>query len=189
VLKLVIPTSPCDTVCVCDRVSRFTCTNWYRHCYSHCKPQGTAAPLYDVSRVVPRATAPTMTTVPASAGLNADLESDAVDGESPESTEAETAISLDAHATQLRGLGLEVAVAVTPPDMQAPLDRVRVEIALQAGGDHASPSGEWLVKFWALGPHKWREAIDGRHWKHGPPVYDYCMHGGNGVSSHSTLCV
>lgn len=130
-----------------------------------------------------------MTTVPASAGLNADLESDAVDGESPESTEAETAISLDAHATQLRGLGLEVAVAVTPPDMQAPLDRVRVEIALQAGGDHASPSGEWLVKFWALGPHKWREAIDGRHWKHGPPVYDYCMHGGNGVSSHSTLCV
>lgn len=36
-----------------------------------------------------------------------------------------------------------------------------------------------LAVWYALGPHKWREAVDGRHASHGPLVYDKCLHGAN----------
>lgn len=49
-----------------------------------------------------------------------------------------------------------------------PLDEIRKGVPV-----------EWRRRYWALGPNKWSEAIDGRHWQHGPAVYDYCLHGGN----------
>lgn len=117
---------------------------------------------------------------PASAQTPKDSESKA------EVTSDAAALSPAEHAVKLRAQGLEVAVAVTPPDMKDPLDRIRTNVALCAGGENA-PKAEWLWRYWGMGPHKWREAIDGRHWKHGPAVYDYCLHGGNGVCCTSSL--
>lgn len=88
------------------------------------------------------------------------------------------------HAAASREAAIRVAAAVTPPDMRAVVARAQehAEHAARIARDKAgagAPDPDALRLFWALGPHKWREAVDGRHWEPGPGVYDWCLHKGN----------
>ena len=87
-------------------------------------------------------------------------------------------------AAASREAAIRVAAAVTPPDMRAVITRAQeyAENAARIARDKAgagSPDPHTLRLYWALGPHKWREAVDGRHWEPGPGVYDWCLHKGN----------
>ena len=80
---------------------------------------------------------------------------------------------------------MAVAFAVTPKDVRDLIQRAQAKAAsdavaarVAAGVELTAPPSQ-LQLYWALGAHKWREAVDGRHWDYGPRVYDWCLHKGN----------
>ena len=90
-----------------------------------------------------------------------------------------------AEAETLRDAAMAVSLAVTPKDVRDLVERAQTHAASAsaaaraAAGVALTPSPAQLQLYWALGAHKWREAVDGRHWEYGPRVYDFCLHKGN----------
>eukprot|EP00041_Stephanoeca_diplocostata_P013802 m.244427 g.244427 ORF g.244427 m.244427 type:complete len:347 (-) comp19472_c0_seq5:346-1386(-) len=78
-----------------------------------------------------------------------------------------------------KAAALAVSKAVTPPDVVDVIARVHRKVVQPLEELRTGVPIEWRRRYWALGPNKWSEAIDGRHWQHGPAVYDFCLHGGN----------